>query len=107
MLSDRLLSIIHELEISQSEFARIFGITFTYVNLIVNNKRRRISGQMAHFIQEKYGYSAAWLLTGKGDRRDMRDINELLDDIYRLPPDEINMVFDYILRLEDSQKMNK
>jgi transcriptional regulator with XRE-family HTH domain len=104
ILSERILSIVHELNMSQSEFARKIGISFTYVNLVINNKRHKISCLMAHIIQEKYGYSAEWILTGKGDRRDMAQLNELLAAVYQLPYEDINMVFDYILCLEKEQE---
>jgi transcriptional regulator with XRE-family HTH domain len=104
ILSERILSIVHELDISQSEFARKLGISFTYVNLIINNKRRKISGLLANMIQEKYGYSAGWIMTGKGDRRNFAQYAELLETIYQLSYEDIQIVFEYVLRLEEGQK---
>jgi transcriptional regulator with XRE-family HTH domain len=104
ILSDRILAIINELDLNQSEFARIIGVSFTYVNLIINNKRHKISCLMAHLIQEKYGYSADWILTGKGNMRDMSIYNYIIDTVSRLPMNEIKLVLDYIFRLEQRQK---
>jgi transcriptional regulator with XRE-family HTH domain len=103
ILSDRLLSIICELGFSQSKFARELGVTFTYVNMLVNKKRKSASRIFVNYIQEKYGYQAGWIAGGKSEKRDIREYNELLDSIYSLPSDEIDLVVNYIFRLEKSQ----
>lgn len=104
MLSDRILRIVYELGLSQSEFSRMLGVSFAYVNMIVNKKRYKISRNMARAIQDKFGYSADWILTGEGDKRDMALYDNIINTIRRLPTNEIEVVFDYILLLENEQK---
>jgi transcriptional regulator with XRE-family HTH domain len=102
-LSDRIRAVLADLHLSQSEFARTIGISFTYVNLIINNKRMTISDLFAGIIQEKYGYSADWILTGQGDKKIEDDLEDILFRIRRMSRDEINLVLNYAILLEHQQ----
>jgi plasmid maintenance system antidote protein VapI len=61
-ISDRLGSIVFELNISQKKFADTLGVSFTYINCLINGKRKNISQPLAFLIEKLYGYSAQWLL---------------------------------------------
>jgi plasmid maintenance system antidote protein VapI len=57
-LSDRLRTIISDLNISQTKFANTLSVSFTYINCLLNGKRENISQSLAILIQYIYGYSA-------------------------------------------------
>ena len=73
-LGQRVQTILKERKIKQVEFARTLGISANYVNLIVNDKKETISDTLAKLIEERYGYSAQWILDGSGKKS---SINEL------------------------------
>jgi plasmid maintenance system antidote protein VapI len=65
-LSDRLRTIVCDLNISQTKFADTLGVSFTYINCLINGKRGNISQSLAILIQVVYGYSAQWILYEEG-----------------------------------------
>lgn len=67
-LAERLRMIILEQKVTQLEFARVVGVSANYINLLANGKKRSISAALAMRVQEAYGYSGHWLLTGEGER---------------------------------------
>jgi transcriptional regulator with XRE-family HTH domain len=66
-LSDRLRTVVCDLDISQTRFAETLGVSFTYINCLLNGKRGNISQSLALLIQKLYGYSAQWLLYEEGN----------------------------------------
>jgi transcriptional regulator with XRE-family HTH domain len=63
-LSDRLRTIIYDLNISQTKFATAPGVSFTYINCLINGRRGNISQSLALLIQLSFGYSVYWVLYG-------------------------------------------
>jgi plasmid maintenance system antidote protein VapI len=66
-ISDRLRTIVGDLNISQTKFADTLGVSFTYINCLINGKRDNISRTLAILIQKTYDYSADWLMNDEGD----------------------------------------
>ncbi|MDR2245334.1 MAG: helix-turn-helix domain-containing protein [Treponema sp.] len=66
-LSDRLRTVVCDLDISQTKFADTLGVSFTYINCLINGKRENLSQSLAILIQQLYGYSAQWLLYEEGN----------------------------------------
>ena len=66
-LKDRIRRILHEQHIKQKDFAGDIKVTESYVSNLLNGKRRSISEALALLIEQVYGYSAQWVLTGEGD----------------------------------------
>lgn len=71
-LKDRLQTILNEQNIKQKDLASAIKVTESYVSNILSGKRCRISESLALLIEQKYGYSAHWVLTGEGERYIMR-----------------------------------
>lgn len=65
-LKDRLLKILKEQNLKQKEFADAVKVTEGYISNILSGKRSRISDSLAALIEQQYGYSARWLLSGEG-----------------------------------------
>lgn len=67
-LKDRLQLILNEQHIKQKDFAISIKVTESYVSNILNGKRSNLSETLALLIEQIYGYSSQWILTGKGER---------------------------------------
>lgn len=68
-LKDRIRLILDEQHMKQKDFAIAIKVTESYVSNILKGKRRNISEALALLIEQVYGYSARWVLTGEGERR--------------------------------------
>jgi transcriptional regulator with XRE-family HTH domain len=101
-LSDRLRTIVSDLNISQTKFANTLGVSFTYINCLLNGKRENISQSLAILIQCIYGYSAQWILFEEGSvlkkiiRRTLKTRPQLIAVLNTLAKEEIDMVIDHI-----------
>jgi transcriptional regulator with XRE-family HTH domain len=109
-VADSLRTILSELNISQIDFAKSVGASFGYINMVVNGRRKSVSRQLALLIQEKYGYSADWILHNEGDKNNFpfkckevfEKIRTMLD---QLSPEDMNCLYEFILALEEEEKM--
>jgi len=67
-LKDRIRLILDEQHLKQKDLASAIKVTEGYVSNLAIGKRRNISEALAFMIEQIYGYSARWVLTGEGDR---------------------------------------
>lgn len=67
-LKDRLQIILNEQHLKQKDLARTIRVTESYVSNMLKGKRNNISEALAMLIEQSYGYSAQWVLTGEGER---------------------------------------
>lgn len=67
-LIDRLKTILKESNLKQKEFAFSIGVSEGYMSQLLSGKREVLSESLALLIQELYGYSADWVMSGKGDK---------------------------------------
>lgn len=67
-LKDRLQIILDEQHIKQKDLANAIKVTESYISNMLNGKRNNLSESLAVLIEQAYGYSAYWVLTGEGDR---------------------------------------
>jgi transcriptional regulator with XRE-family HTH domain len=101
-----------ELNMSQIDFAESVGTSFGYFNMVFNSRRTSISRQLALLIEEKYGYSADWLLHGEGDKKvcpykNKKMYRDMKTEINRLSYDEFDCLLKFILSLEENEKHEK
>jgi transcriptional regulator with XRE-family HTH domain len=111
-ISDNLRTMLNELNMSQIDFAKSVGTSFGYFNMVFNSRRTSISRQLALLIEEKYGYSAEWLLHGEGDKKvypykNKKMYRDIKTEINRLSTNEVDCLFEFIMSLEESEKNNK
>jgi transcriptional regulator with XRE-family HTH domain len=101
-LSDRLRTVVCDLDISQTKFADTLGVSFTYINCLINGKRENLSRSLAILIQQLYGYSAQWLLYEEGNvlkkiiRRTLKTRPQLITVLNTFIKEEIDMSLDHI-----------
>jgi transcriptional regulator with XRE-family HTH domain len=60
--------ILGELNISQARLAKAIGVSSSFISLIAHGKSD-ISSHTAKSIENVYGYSAEWILTGEGEKK--------------------------------------
>lgn len=103
-LGERIKLILSERNIKQIEFAKALGISANYVNLLVNGKKLKISDTLAKLIEETYGYSAQWIMTGEGDKKSSSSLSaakiELMKKLQKMPDDEITALLAFANSLE-------
>ena len=63
-LGDRLRIILNERNIKQVDFAKVLGVSANYINLLISGKRGPIFDTLAKLIEDTYGYSAQWVMSG-------------------------------------------
>jgi transcriptional regulator with XRE-family HTH domain len=109
-LSDRFRIILNELNINQTEFAEEIGVSFGYINMVVNGRRSSISQRLARLIEELYGYSDDWLLDGFGEKKanslnkNSIQHNEILERLKKLSNEELHLLFNYIVTFKNQNK---
>ncbi len=108
-LGERLRIILTESNESQVDFAKALGIGATYVNQLVQGKKVNISPTLAILIEEKYGYSAKWIMTGEGEKRAFQASSTIkikfLKKIQEMPDDEIIALLAFANSLENVKKI--
>ena len=69
-LSARINLILKEQKLKKVTFAKTLGVSDNYIYMLTaaSSRLNSIGGAMALLIEEKYGYSARWVLTGEGPR---------------------------------------
>lgn len=92
-LGQRIKNILLERDVKQVAFAKTLGVSPNYVNQIVNDKKLNISDTLAKLIEETYGYSAHWIMTGEGEKLVAANQSEvklaLLKKVPKMEDDEI------------------
>lgn len=82
-LSERIRTVLTEQGIDQVELARIAGVTKGAVNQWLDGKIQSLKLEYAVGIQTEYGYSAVWLVLGRGEK--MIDKIRIADDFVPIP----------------------
>lgn len=67
-LKDRLQVILDEQHLKQKDLASTIKVTESYISNMLKGKRNNISEALAMLIEQTYGYSAQWILTGEGNQ---------------------------------------
>jgi transcriptional regulator with XRE-family HTH domain len=111
-VSDNLRAILHELNMTQANFAESVGTLASYINMIVNGRRSSISCPLAFLIEEKYGYSADWTLHNEGEKKvcpfkTQGLYKNLKTNINKLSFEDITKLFGFILFLEENEETKK
>lgn len=103
-LGERLSLIVQELGIAQNLFAKSLGKNVVYINQLIKGKKSTISLTLALLIQELYGYSANWILTGEGDRKPYPELEHMKKIITKkisyMPNDELIAVLAFAQSLD-------
>ena len=111
LISERIKTILLERDAKQVDFAKTLGVSGNYVNQLVNGKKDNISNTLAKLIEEIYGYSAQWIMTGEGDKFSGPKFSstklELFKKIQKMPDDEIVALLAFANSLENIKRVFK
>ena len=111
-LKDRVRLILDEQHMKQKDLAGAIKVTESYVSNILKGKRCNISEALALLIEQTYGYSARWVLTGEGDRyipkSDGSDLSptkkRLIAEIEKMSEPELDAIKVFIDSLDGYKK---
>lgn len=107
-LGERIKTILSERNIKQVEFAEALGVSANYINLLANGKKINISDTLAKLIEETYGYSSQWVITGEGEKEASPSFSaakvEFLKKIQKMPDDEITALLAFANSLESVKR---
>ena len=81
-LSDRIRLIISENGLKQKEFAQSIQVTESYISKLLRDESG-VSHSTATLIEERYGYSAGWILDGKEPKMSRKGRNASLSPVQR------------------------
>jgi transcriptional regulator with XRE-family HTH domain len=97
---------------SRIDFSKSVGTSFGYLNIVINGRRASISRQLALLIEEKYEYSADWLLHNEGDKKtnpfkSQKIYKEMRKQINQLSYSEMECLYRFVLSLEEKDRSTK
>lgn len=104
----RIRLILQENGLKQKELAAQLGVSEGYISKLLRDPDIGISQTLAALAEEKYGYSARWLLTGQGPKLragGVRELSELhrraIARLERLDERQVRAVLAFIRSLEE------
>lgn len=111
-LSERVRLILKENHLKQKELAKELGVTESYISAILNHRNTNVSQALATLVEEKYGYSSQWVLTGTEPKLKLAGKNRTLSAIHQrailqleqLSQEQIQAVLAFIKYLEEAGK---
>lgn len=107
-MGERIQVILRERNMKQVDFARTLGISANYVSLMANGRKKGMSATLAKLIEETYGYSASWVLSGTGEKLAAGSLSaskaEILKKIHRMNDGEIRATLVFVQTLESITK---
>lgn len=103
-LGQRIRLILMEQDLKQVDFAKTLGISANYVSLIANDKKNIISDTLAKLIEETYGYSSQWILSGCGEKLLRNDLTiektEIIMRVKKMSDSEVRAVLAFVNSLD-------
>lgn len=110
-LGERVKCILVERNVKQKDFATGLGVSANYINQLANEKKLNISDTLAKLIEETYGYSALWIMTGEGEKMSASSTSaiklEFVKKIHKMPEDEIIALLAFANCLDSVKKTFK
>jgi len=108
-LSDRMRIIIDECGLKQKEFAKSINVTDSYISKVLRDESG-MSNSTAMLIEQLYGYSKNWIMTGQEPKmlavsgRNLSVLQKrIIFDVERMNEEELKALFAFI---ESLKKVN-
>lgn len=109
---DRIRLILMENDLKQRELAATIGVTESYISMLLKNPDINLSRSIAALIEEKYGYNADWVLTGKEPKIKQISKNQNLSELHqkaltrleKMNAGQVKAVLAFINSLEEIEK---
>lgn len=111
-LKERIKTILKENGLKQKEMAQELGVTESYISALSNGRNSTVSQALATLIEEKYGYSSAWVLNGTepkfktcGKTRALSGLHKrAIAQIENLSPEQVKAVLAFVRSLEEIEE---
>lgn len=111
-LKERLQLILDEQHIKQKDLAKTIKVSESYVSNMLSGKRSNLSESLASLIEQVYGYSSQWILTGEGERYTTQSNSpelspakkRLIAEIEKMSESELDAIKVFIDSLEGYKK---
>lgn len=108
-LADRIRMILTENELTQAHVAADLGVSPNYINFLANGKKDKISDILAKLIEEVYGYSATWIMTGEGEKAAANNLSyrklATIKKVKNMTEEEANAVLAFIHSYDELEKL--
>lgn len=109
---DRIRLILQENKLKQKELAAEIGVTESYISVLLKKPEVCLSRSLAVLIEEKYGYSADWVLNGAEPKIKQISKNRALSEVHqkalaqleRMNDHQVKAVLAFINALDDIEK---
>ena len=105
-LSDRMRIIIDECGLKQKEFAKSINVTDSYISKVLRDESG-MSNSTAMLIEQLYGYSKNWIMTGQEPRMlaapgcNLSGLQKrIIFDVERMNEEELRALFAFIEALK-------
>lgn len=80
---DRIKLILQENKLKQKELAAEIGVTESYISVLLKKPDVRLSRSIATLIEERYGYSTEWVLSGAEPKLKQISKNRALSGLHQ------------------------
>lgn len=109
---DRIREILKENKLKQKQFASVIGVTESYISKLLKDPDIQLSRSLAVLIEEKYGYSAEWVLNGAEPKIKQISKNNSLSEIHqkalaqleKMNDEQVKAVLAFINSLDELEK---
>lgn len=109
---DRIKLILQENNLKQKQLAAEIGVTESYISKLLKDPNIRLSQSLAVLIEEKYGYTAEWLLDGAEPKLKQISKNNKLSELHqkaisqleKLNDNQVKAVLAFINSLNEVEK---
>lgn len=100
-LGERIKLILREQGLRQVELAQALGVSANYIYLLTSGRKQAVSPTLAKLIENTYGYSASWVLTGAAPPPASSDLQaHTIQKVKRMDLRELEAVAAFICSLE-------
>lgn len=109
---DRIRQILKENNLKQKQFASVIGVTESYISKLLKDPDIGLSQSLAVLIEEKYGYSADWVLNGTEPKLKLISKNTSLSELHqkalaqleKMNDEQVKAVLAFINSLDELEK---
>ena len=101
---DRIRLILQENRLKQKELAAEIGVTESYISVLLKKPDVSLSRSIAALIEEKYGYSAEWVLRGSKNRTLSELHQRALAQLEKMSDSQVKAVLAFINALDDIER---
>lgn len=112
---DRIRLILQENKLKQKQFASEIGVSESYISMLLKKPDINLSQSLAALIEEKYGYSIEWVLTGTEPKIKQISKNKSLSELHqkalaqleKMNDEQVKAVLAFINSLSEVEKSLK